>query len=274
MTLKKTGIAAAALAVAGLATAGIVASTGVALADPTTSPTTSASAGTNARGAGQQASQDTPVTGDEATKVGDAVKAKDSAVTVTSVQKDPDGSYDVLGTKDGANVMFDVSADLATITQNAGGAGGGKGGGKGGGTHTAVTGDEATKVGAAVTAKDSAVTVTSVQKDAYGSYDVFGTKAGANVMFDVSADLATVTQNTGGPGGGKGGPGGGTHTAVTGDEAAKVTAAVTAKDSAVTVTSVEKDADGSYDVHGTKAGANVHFDVSADLATVTQAAGR
>ncbi|HBX81392.1 MAG TPA: hypothetical protein DEH05_09815, partial [Propionibacteriaceae bacterium] len=81
------------------------------------------------------------------------------------------------------------------------------------------------------------------------------------------ADLATVTQNTGGPGGGKGGPGGGTHTAVTGDEAAKVTAAVTAKDSAVTVTSVEKDADGSYDVHGTKAGANVHFDVSADLAT-------
>jgi hypothetical protein len=36
----------------------------------------------------------------------------------TSVRKDPDGSYDVLGTKAGANVMLDVSADLATITQN------------------------------------------------------------------------------------------------------------------------------------------------------------
>jgi hypothetical protein len=58
------------------------------------------------------------VTGDEATKAGAAVTAKDSAVTVTSVRKDPDGSYDVLGTKAGANVMFDVSADLATITQN------------------------------------------------------------------------------------------------------------------------------------------------------------
>jgi hypothetical protein len=128
---------------------------------------------------------------DEATKVGAAVTAKDSAVTVTSVRKDPDGSYDVLGTKAGANVMFDVSADLATISQNSGG------GRHGGGSNdTAVTGDEATRVGAAVTAKDSAVTVTSVRKDPDGSYDVLGTKAGANVMFDVSADLATITQNS------------------------------------------------------------------------------
>ena len=35
-----------------------------------------------------------------------------------SVRKDPDGSYDVLGTKDGSPVMFDVSADLKTITEN------------------------------------------------------------------------------------------------------------------------------------------------------------
>jgi hypothetical protein len=34
------------------------------------------------------------------------------------VRKDPDGSYDVVGTKGGANVMFDVSADLATVTAN------------------------------------------------------------------------------------------------------------------------------------------------------------
>jgi hypothetical protein len=47
-----------------------------------------------------------------------AMKAKDSSVTVTSVRKDPDGSYDVLGTKAGANVMYDVSTDLTTVTQN------------------------------------------------------------------------------------------------------------------------------------------------------------
>ena len=70
------------------------------------------------------ASQDTPVTGDEASKVSAAVTGKDSAVTVESVRKDPDGSYDVLGTKAGAKVMFDVSADLATVTENAGGLGG------------------------------------------------------------------------------------------------------------------------------------------------------
>lgn len=42
------------------------------------------------------------MTGDEFAKVTAAMKAKDSSVTVTSVRKDPDGSYDVLGTKDGA----------------------------------------------------------------------------------------------------------------------------------------------------------------------------
>jgi hypothetical protein len=46
------------------------------------------------------------------------VVAKDSAVTVTVVRKDPDGSYDVVGTMAGATVTFDVSADLASITQN------------------------------------------------------------------------------------------------------------------------------------------------------------
>jgi hypothetical protein len=58
------------------------------------------------------------VTGAELTQVTNAVKAKDSAVTVTRAQKDPDGSYDVFGTKAGAQVMFEVSKDLKTITQN------------------------------------------------------------------------------------------------------------------------------------------------------------
>ena len=48
--------------------------------------------------------------------------------------------------------------------------------------------------------------------------------------------------------GGRQGDPGGTHTEVTGTEAEKVTAAVTAQQSGVTVTKVMKDADGSYDV--------------------------
>ena len=69
-------------------------------------------------------SQDAAVTGSEKTKVTDAVKAKDSSVTVQGVRKDPDGSYDVFGTKGGAPVMLEVSKDLKTITENTGGHGG------------------------------------------------------------------------------------------------------------------------------------------------------
>ena len=102
--------------------------------------------------------------------------------------------------------MYVVSADLATITQNTGA--GGRGGGRGGSNDTPVTADELSKVTAAVTAKDSGATVTSVQKDPDGSYDVFATKDGAKVMYEVSAALATITQNTG-AGGAGGGPAGG-----------------------------------------------------------------
>jgi hypothetical protein len=187
----------AAVAVGGSIALGAVT---VASADSSTSPTpsspsatssTDSTTGRGGRGGPAGASKDTPVTGDEATKASAAVTAKDSSVTVTSVRKDPDGSYDVLGTKAGANVVYDVSADLATVSQAQGG---GRGGGGGGASKdAAVTGDEATKVSAAVTAKDSAVTVTEVRKDADGSYDVLGTKAGAKVFYEVSADLGTVT---------------------------------------------------------------------------------
>lgn len=40
------------------------------------------------------------------------------------------------------------------------------------------------------------MTVTSVHKDQDGSHDVVGTKAGTNVTFDASADLAIISQNT------------------------------------------------------------------------------
>jgi hypothetical protein len=78
---------------------------------------------------------------------------------------------------------------------------GGHGGGRGGSADTQVTGDELTKVKDAVKAEDAGVTVTDVRKDPDGSYDVYGTKAGAQVAYDVSADLKTFTARTGGPGG-------------------------------------------------------------------------
>ena len=83
---------------------------------------------------GPGGSQDTAVTGDEAQKVIDAVKAKDSTVTIDAVRKDADGSYDALGSKaDGSKVMFDVSSDLATITEGQGRPGGAGGPGRDGG---------------------------------------------------------------------------------------------------------------------------------------------
>jgi hypothetical protein len=184
------------IAVGAVAAVGIVLG-GAALASAAAgTPSVTASGAPEGHGGGGSA--DTAVTGDELAKVTAAVKAKDASITVTSVRKDPDGSYDVFGTKDGAEVMYDVSADLATFTQNAGHGGGpgGRGPGGGGSADTAVTGDELAKVTAAVKAKDASITVTSVRKDPDGSYDVLGTKDGNQVMYDVSADLATFTQHT------------------------------------------------------------------------------
>ncbi|MBU2667979.1 hypothetical protein KOI35_31155 [Actinoplanes bogorensis] len=166
----------------------------------------------------------------------------------------------------GGTAMADAATGKASPGASAGAT---AEGGRGGGSHTAVTGDELVKVTAAVQAKDSAVTVTSVRKDGDGSYDVFGTKAGAAIGYDVSADLKTLTERTG-RGEGKGHGGGSNATAVTGDELAKVTAAAKAHDAALTVTGVRKDPDGSYDVAGTRGGTEVDYDVSADLKTFTQ----
>ncbi len=176
------------VAVGALAAAGIVLG-GAALA--------SAATGSPSGGASNSAQgpYHTPVTGDELSKVTAAVKAKDAAVTVTSVTKDADGSYDVFGTKDGNQIKYDVSADLSTFTQDAGGPGGDHGGRGPGGNHTAVTGDELSKVTAAVKAKDSTLTVTSVRKDPDGSYDVLGTQDGNQVTYDMSSDLSTLTQD-------------------------------------------------------------------------------
>ena len=116
MSLKKVG-----LAVAGAAAVGAFAVGGATLADAATKTSESSSAPSGYGYGHPGASEDTPVTGDELAKVTAAVKAKDSAATVTSVRKDPDGSYDVLATKAGTNLMYEVGADLKTITERQGG---------------------------------------------------------------------------------------------------------------------------------------------------------
>ena len=161
---------------AAVAAAAALIGTGAALSSAATGAATSTPSATSSPSTDQRGGVHTPVTGDELAKVTAAVKAEDAAVTVVTVQKDEDGSYDVHGTKAGARVRLDVSADLKTITT---GRGPGGDHGRGGGVHTPVTGDELAKVTAAVTAEDAAVTVVTVQKDEDGSYDVNGTKAGA-----------------------------------------------------------------------------------------------
>lgn len=208
MNPKKLGLAAVSVLAAGTF---IGASAAMASADTSPSPSASSSASsgssTSTDSGTRQAPVHTAATADETQKVKDAVAAKDSTVTITTVQKDEDGSFDADGTKaDGTKVRYDVSADYATVTEGRGGHGGPGGGGS---QDTPVTGDEATKVIDAVKAKDSTVTIDTVRKDPDGSYDALGTKAdGTKVMFDVSADLATISDaHTGGPGG-KGGPAG------------------------------------------------------------------
>jgi len=179
----------------------------------------------------------------------------------------------------GAGAAINANAETATPTpsssasQSAPARTGGEQGprGDGHGNHTEATTEQASQVSAALKAKDSAVTVERVMVDEDGSYDVVGTKDSERVMFEVGKDLKTVTERQGGPGG-KGGHGerGGRFADASTDETAKVTAAVKAKDSAVTVERVMVDEDGSYDVAATKSGDRVMFEVSKDLKTVTQ----
>lgn len=223
MNPRKLGLGAVAVLAAGAIIGGGAA---LASADPTPSTSASSSAGADANsgtaGAGQGQEgpamhTHTAASAEETQKVTDAVKAKDSTVSITTVEKDPDGSFDARGTtSDGSPVMFEVSADYATVSQGHGG----RGGPGGASQDTPVTGDEAQKVIDAVKAKDSTVTIDNVRKDPDGSYDALGAKSdGTKVMFDVSTDLATITEGQGGPGGpgGRGGhgPDGGSATSGT-----------------------------------------------------------
>ncbi len=206
MTEKKKARTAAGLALAGALVAGGAYTAINAYAEsPSASPSASStpSQGANGNGAGngqgekgqRQSHQHTAATADETTKVTAAVKAKDSSASVTKVEKDPDGSFDVTATKDGNQVRYEVSADYKTVTEGRGGRGG-HGAGEGHRQGTEVTGTELTKVTAAVKAKDSAFTVEKVFKDSDGDYHVMGTKDGSRAGYEVSSDLKTITAHS------------------------------------------------------------------------------
>jgi hypothetical protein len=153
--------------VAAVAAAGLLALGGAAIANAASNPTptpsttspstesTPSAPGTQGYGhgcGGPGGSNDTTVTGAEATKVADAVKAKYSGVTVSTVRKDADGSYDVLGTRSGSPVFYDVSKDLSTVTERTGMGMGHRGqGSHQGGTNQSGTGTEGTQNSSLVT---------------------------------------------------------------------------------------------------------------------------
>lgn len=202
--------------VAGLGAAGTLAVSGAALANsqspaptPSSSSSTQAQPGDAGKG-GPGGHKHTEVTGATKTNVVNAVKAKDAAVSIERVMADPDGSYDVLGTKSGAKVMVEVSKDLKTVEVRTGGPGGpsGRDGRGGPGGHDGkqrpadVTGSTLTSVKSAVKAKDAAVTVEHAFKTPQGGYVALGTKSGQRVAYAVSADFKTVTLDSHGPRGG------------------------------------------------------------------------
>ena len=211
MLLKNAGLAAAAAAAVG---AGVLGATTIADAASSEGAPASHRYGGGAeggaegggRGAGRGGGEHTDVTGAELSEVTDAVTAHDATITVESVRKDADGSYDVDGTGDGTGVRLEVSADLATITEGTG-HGPGRDGGRGS-ADTPVTGADLTTVTEAVAAHDATLTVESVRQDPDGTYDVLVTRAdGSPAMLEVSADLGTFTEHTGRPGHGRHGHG-------------------------------------------------------------------
>ena len=125
---RELAITAAAIAAAGALVGGVAAVSSASTTSQVanTGSTSVGPADGKGQGYGPGGHAHTEVTGTELAKVTTAVKGKDSAVAVQRVQKDPDGSYDVMGTKDGNPVMLEVSKDLKTIQTRTGGPGGGQ----------------------------------------------------------------------------------------------------------------------------------------------------
>jgi len=130
-------------------------------------------------------------------------------------------------------------------------------------TETVLTGDDATKVQAAVAAAYPDATIARMETDADGdTYEAHVTMAdGSEATVKLDASFAVTSTETGGPGGHGGGRGSGPHSAngitetvLTGDEASSVQAAVTAANPGATIDRMETDADGdAFEAHITLA---------------------
>jgi uncharacterized membrane protein YkoI len=164
---------------------------------------TTAQQGTQSQGAQTQAPQprqnESPLTGDTATKVEQAALAKVSGGTVLRVETDADGSaYEAHVRKsDSTEVVVKVNKAFEVTAVDEAGAFGGHGRGPGGpgGGETPLTGDTATKVEQAARDKVSGGTVLRVETDADGSpYEAHVRKSDGtevvvkeNKNFDVTA---------------------------------------------------------------------------------------
>ncbi|WP_232291880.1 hypothetical protein [Frankia sp. QA3] len=117
MPAKKIGLAFTTIAAA----TGLVFG-GATMASASTGLSAGVQAGTGGNGAsGLATSVNTSLSAGELAKVTAALKAKDASVVVTSVVKNSDGSYLVVGTRAGVTVRYIISADLKTVTQIAAG---------------------------------------------------------------------------------------------------------------------------------------------------------
>lgn len=107
----RLAVGSATLLGSGLVAGTLISGGGALAADP------AAPAATAPAAPGHEPHEHTDVTGADLTRVTEAVEAHDATIAVEAVRQDPDGSYDVHGTKDGEPVALDVSADLATVTE-------------------------------------------------------------------------------------------------------------------------------------------------------------
>jgi uncharacterized membrane protein YkoI len=118
--------------------------------------------------------------------------------------------------------------------------------------ETALTGDTAAKVKAAVLTANAGATVDRMETEGDGSaaYEAHITKTdGTHATVKLDANYTITATETGGHGGR-----GGNETELTGDTAAKVKAAVLAANAGATVDRMETEGDGSaaYEAHITK----------------------
>ncbi len=206
------------------------------------------------------------VSADALAKITAAVVAKLPGATVDHADKAPDGTYHAHVTKkDGTQAHVALSSTFAVTSVDAGMRGGpggrdhgpmGVGGGPGGRGHgpmgAKVSAAVLAKVKAAVVAKLASATVDHAFKAPDGTYHAHVTKAdGSEVHVTLDASFAVTAVDAGrgrGPGRRHG-----NETPLTGDVAAKVTAAATAKLPGATVDRVETDGDGgTYEAHVTK----------------------